>query len=345
MSVKLGVYYDDHPHAGGHFTDIEALDTIERVLITGSEAARERAEAMAKAEYVEDGWEDFLADDAIPAVCVLTNNRDAGAMTLAAIEQGKYVYADKPGARTAADMERIVEAAEQTGAHYCPCYVRRTFGETKEMRRLIQSGALGDLWSFQATWVTSQARLRGVEHWLFSDELAGGGIAYWLACHWLDTLKFVTGSKAVAVSAMVATQNPDIGVEDVACLNLRLENGVIGSIRAGYLLDPFPGYEDNDLMMAFEGSEGSLGYFPHGPVTLRLRTRAEGFSAGTATQTIGIEERKPGGYALALLSDFVGAVEAGGEPLVTEEDAFYVLRVAEAAYEASRTGAEQALAW
>jgi predicted dehydrogenase len=345
MSIQMGVYYDDHPHAGGHFTDIEALDAIERVIIAGPDAAHERAEAMEKAEYLEDGWRGLLDDDAIPAVCVLTNNRDAGRMTLEAVERGKYVYADKPGARTAEEMARIVEAAEQTGAHYCPCYVRRTFSETREMRRLLQAGAIGDLWSFQATWVTSQASLRGVENWLFSDELAGGGIVYWLACHWLDTLKFVTGSKVTAVSAMVATQNPDITVEDVACLNLRLDNGAVGSIRAGYLLDPFPAYEDNDLMMAFEGSAGSLAYMPRGPVTLRLRTRAEGFGPAGETRAMCMHENRPGGYALALLQDFVEAVTTGREPLVTEQDALYVLRVAEAAYESSRTGTEEGLTW
>lgn len=345
MSIQMGVYYDDHLHASGHFTDIEALDQIERVTITGSEAARERADAMDKAEYLADGWESILADESVPSVCVLTNNRDAGRMTLEAVQRGKYVYADKPGARTAEEMAQIVQAAEQTGAHYCPCYVRRTFSETREMRRLLQAGAIGDLWSFQATWVTSQAALRGVAHWLFSDELAGGGIVYWLACHWLDTLKFVTGSKVTAVSAMVATQNPDITVEDVACLSLRLDNGAVGSIRAGYLLDPFPAYEDNDLMMAFEGSTGSLAYVPRGPVTLRLRTRAEGFGPAGETRAICMHENRPGGYALALLQDFVKAVETGGEPLVTERDALYVLRIAEAAYESSCTGAQQTIEW
>ena len=345
MSIKMGVYYDDHPHATGHLIDLEISDAVERVFFTGSDAARERAEATEKAEYVEDGWQDFLADEAIRAMCVLTNNRDAGPMTLEAIERGKYVYADKPGARTAEEMQRIVEAAQQTGAHYCPCYVRRTFGDTKEMRRLLEAGAIGKLWSFQATWVTSQATLRGVEHWLFDDALAGGGIVYWLACHWLDTLKFVTGSKVVAVSAMVATQNADISVEDVACLNLRLENGAVGSIRAGYLLDPFPGYQDNDLMMAFEGSDGSLGYFPNGPTTLRLRTRAEGFAVAGETRELRMQEQRRGGYAFELFSGFVAAVEAGLAPPATEEDALYVLRVAEAAYESSRSGADQALDW
>ena len=148
-----------------------------------------------------------------------------------------------------------------------------------------------------------------------------------------------------AVSAMVATQNPDLSVEDVASLNLRLDNGAVGSVRAGYLLDPFPEYEDNDLMMAFEGSQGSLAYFPRGAPTLRLRTRAAGFAQAGETRTTQIQATRRGGYAYDLLAGFVEAVESGGAPPVTEEDAWYVLRVAEAAYQASRSGAEQKLTW
>jgi len=98
-------------------------------------------------------------------------------------------------------------------------------------------------------------------------------------------------------------------------------------------------------MMAFEGSDGSLGYFPNGPTTLRLRTRAEGFAVAGETRELRMQEQRRGGYAFELFSGFVAAVEAGLAPPATEEDALYVLRVAEAAYESSRSGADQALDW
>ncbi len=289
----------------------------------------------------------MLGDENIPAVCIFTNNRDAGDLTKEAMAAGKWVYADKPGAANVADMEEIVAAGERTGTYFCPCYARRTSDETQKMKQLVQGGAIGELWSFQAVWITSQAGLRGPENWLFHKEHAGGGIIYWLACHWLDTLRLATGERVVAVSAMTDTKNPGVNVEDVACVNLRLENGAIGNMRSGYLLDPYPGYDDNDLMMAFEGSDGALTYTPHSrQVTLRLRSKAAGFEYAAAGASLEVDRRRPpGGYAPALLAAFLQGLADGTEPPATQHDALYVLRVAEAIYQAAESGQEQRIEW
>ncbi|MBD3293101.1 MAG: hypothetical protein GF393_09265 [Armatimonadia bacterium] len=340
MGITMGAYIDGGGHVGGHMKDVALHEGIERLLLTGSEQARSIAEEMDRAAYTDD-WRTLLDDPGVPAVLVLTNNRDAGERTLEAVQSGTWVYGEKPGARTASGMQAIVEACRAPGAHFTPCYCRRTFPETREIKRLLETGAVGELWSFQANWIASQASRRGVHSWFFSDEMARGGILYWLACHWIDLIRHVTGQSVVAVSAMVATAEERIDVEDVACLSLRLEGGAIGMIRCGFVLNPFDGYEDYQLMTAWEGSHGSLSHFPHGPTTLRLNTRAEGFWSAGEAQEIAIDHPRAGGYALGLLRDFVEAVEQDRPPMVTEEDALYVLRVAEAAYESSRSGREQ----
>lgn len=343
MGITMGAYIDGGGHVGGHMRDVALLESIDRLLVTGSEEARAVAAEMQKAEYVDD-WRGLLDDVGMPAIIVLTNNRDAGRLTREAVEAGKWVYGEKPGARSVAEMSRIVDACSRTGAHFTPCYARRTFPETREIKRLLDAGAVGELWSFQTSWITSQAALRGVDWWGFSGETAGGGILYWLGCHWIDLIRFVTGQRIVAVSAMCRTAQEQISVEDVACLAVRLEGGAIGTIRCGYLLDPFGEYEDYQLMTAWEGSEGWISHFPHGPITLRMRTRADAFCTASETQEIAIDHPRTGGYARELLADFVAAISEGREPLVTEEDALYVLQVAEAALEASRTGREQEIA-
>jgi predicted dehydrogenase len=340
MAITIAAYIDGGGHVGGHMKDVALHEGIERVLMSGSEQARGIAQEIEKAEFVED-WDAVLSDLDVPAVMVLANTRDTGRLVLEAVEAGKCVYGEKPGARTAEEMEQTLAACARTGAHFTPCYARRTFPETREIRRLLEAGAVGELWSFQANWLTSQAALRGSDSWFFSDEHAGGGILHWLGCHWIDLIRYVTGERIVAVSAMVRTADERIDVEDVACLTVRLEGGAIGTIRCGFVLDPFDGYDDYQLMTAWEGSHGSISHFPHGPVTLRMRTRAEGLCSATETQQIAIDHPRTGGYALELLDGFVRSVEEGTRPPATEEDALYVLRVIEAAHEASRSGQEQ----
>jgi predicted dehydrogenase len=240
-------------------------------------------------------------------------------------------------------MQSIVSVCARTGAHFTPCYTRRTYPETLEIKRLLEAGAVGELWSFQANWITSQAALRGTDTWFFSEEMAGGGILYWLGCHWIDLIRYVTGERIVAVSAMCRTAEERIDVEDVACLSVRLEGGAIGTIRCGFVLDPFEGYDDYQLMTAWEGSQGAISHFPHGPVTVRTRSRGLSAIGGSDVRELSIDTARPGGYALGLLDDFLAALSEDHRPLVAEDDALYVLQVAEAAYRASATGSEQSI--
>jgi predicted dehydrogenase len=340
MAITMGAYIDGGGHVGGHMKDVALHEGIERVLLTGSEQAQSLATDMEKATFVED-WETVLEE--VPAALVLTNNRDAGRVTLEAVEAGVWVYAEKPGARTADEMQSIVSACARTGAHFTPCYTRRTYPETLEIKRLLEAGVVGELWSFQANWITSQAALRGTDTWFFSEEMAGGGILYWLGCHWIDLIRYVTGERIVAVSAMCRTAEERIDVEDVACLSVRLEGGAIGTIRCGFVLDPFDGYDDYHLMTAWEGSRGAISHFPRGPVTVRTRSRGLTSIGGSDVRELAIDTTRPGAYALELLDDFLAALAQERRPLVAEDDALYVMRVAEAAYRASATGSEQQL--
>ncbi|MGD9496927.1 MAG: Gfo/Idh/MocA family protein [Armatimonadota bacterium] len=342
MGITIGAYINEGGHVSGHMRDVEVHEGIDQVLVTGSEQARAIAQEMDKARSVPD-WDALMREDDVRLILMLTNNRDAGRLTLEAVDSGKRVYGEKPGAHTADQMQAIVAACRRTGGHFTPCYVRRMLAESQELRRLVQGGAIGELWSVQASWITWSTALRGVDHWLFDDEMAGGGILYWLGCHWIDLLRFVTGRPIVAVSAMTATVDPRISVEDVACLAVRLEGGAIGTIRCGYLRDPSrEGYEDYQLMTAYEGSHGAVSHFPHGEVTVRALVRVAPSAQGELRE-LRIEMPRTGGYAYPLLDEVVRATVEGRTPSVTEDDALYVLRVAEAAYQAARTGREREL--
>ncbi len=344
MGMTVGVYLDDNPHVDGHCTDLTNHAEVERIIFTGSLEARERADTIEKAEFAEDAWEDMIADANVDAIVMLTDNLRAAQLSLQAVQAGKYVYCEKPGARCAGDMERIVAACAETGAHFTPCYCRRTYPAPNEIKRLIEAGAIGNLWSFQAAWITSTAAARGVGNWYFDADIAGGGMLYWLGCHFIDQIKYVTGRKVISVSAMVNTVDPDITVEDVACLTMRLEGGAIGTLRVGYLLAASDGYDENDIMNAYEGSEGSISLRPDRPSKLTLRTRAAGYwgFGERRDMTLKINEN---GYAPMLLTDFLHAARDRTEPMLTAEDALYVLRVAEAAYESSRSGREVGIEW
>ncbi|MBU0610414.1 MAG: Gfo/Idh/MocA family oxidoreductase, partial [Armatimonadetes bacterium] len=237
MSLTLGVIGVNHPHAGGHLQALEGAPEITRLLIWDEDhASAERVVANSAKAEVAASADKLLSDPNIPALVIMLKDSEAGAWNLRAIEAGKWVYGDKPGAQTAADLKRIVDAAATTGAHFCPCYSTRSQPLAHEVGRVLQAGAIGDIVAFQATWITSDVLARGPDNWLFHKEHSAGGILTWLGCHWLDLFRVLMRSEVVEVSAMCATQTPAaIDVEDVANVCLRFDNGAVGMLRAGYL--------------------------------------------------------------------------------------------------------------
>lgn len=341
MSLRIGVWGVDHPHAGGHLKALENLPEVARLLVFDRDPAKTRAvvDGSDKAEPVTSA-EALLSPNTVDAVICLLPTREAGPATLRAIEAGIYVYGDKPGARTVEEMEQIEQAAQASGAHFCPCYPWRTEPITREIKALIDRGILGDIWSFEARFITSQVSLRDPRSWLFHGEVSGGGILAWLACHWIDLLAYLLGP-AVQVSAMVATLcREDIDVEDTAAVLLRLASGAVGTVRAGYSHKPFAGYEEQDLGLTVEGSMGSVYWPAREPVGYRLRTGHPDY-AGLSRRWVKVEPDPPcsEGYSAGFLRQFLAAAARRTVPPATETDALYVLKVLRAAYGASATGA------
>jgi len=344
MSLTLGVIGVNHPHAGGHLQALEAAPEIKRLLIWDEdrELAQQAVANSAKALAVTSP-DELLSDVRVPAVVILVRDSAAGARNLQAIQAGKWVYGDKPGAKTAAELKLIVDAAAKSGAHFCPCYANRILPLAPEIRGLIEQGAIGDVWSFYTAWITSDVLARGPENWLFHRQHSAGGILTWLGCHFLDLLRFLMQSEVTEVAAMVATQTPaDVDVEDVANVCLRFGNGAVGTLRAGYLLRASGGYDNSDMQFQFEGSEGALTWYPRGtPDGYRLRTRntrfaPTGWQRDVLVNTDSIKSRP--GYSGDFLWQFLRAVQGRDDPPATEVDAWQVLRVIEAAYESSASG-------
>ena len=93
---------------------------------------------------------------------------------------------------------------------------------------------------------------RDPQTWYFSQEQAGGGILNWLGCHWLDLMCYMTGADVARVAAIEANVGGhDIDVEDAAAVSLGFDNGMIGSLHAGYFTS---GYGEISI-----GLRGSLG--------------------------------------------------------------------------------------
>jgi predicted dehydrogenase len=338
-----------HPHAEMYLETLETLDEVSGlVLVDPDEAARGTMSAKTrKLRGVSQDLEGAMERWDVSHVLVALPNASTPATLVRVIEAGRSVFTEKPGARTAAEFAPVLAAHRRQPVPFAVAYVNRSAPAIVETRELYRAGAIGRLMSVELRMVTTRVSLRNPASWLFQRVAAGGGILAWLACHWLDALRFITGEEIVRVQAELGTLSGEsIDVEDVAVLAFRTSSGAVGSLHAGYLLAlGNPGYRDagHDISLILRGSDGliqySVGRGYDGPPlvleSLAPRWRSASRRAFQLTPT-----PAPGYGGLAGLDFFRQFLTAGpAHPTLADAlDALRVLEILDAAYASAASG-------
>jgi predicted dehydrogenase len=331
-----------------HLRTLEAHERVDGIVLFDSDPsarARVAAETL-KTVGTADNIDELLSRPDVPVVLITLPNDETPRMIARAAEAGKHVLCEKPCARSAADLQPAIAAIRRNNVKFAAFYIWRANPAVLKMRELVQQQALGRLVSGELRMVTSQVARRNPSHWLFRQEVAGGGIASWLGCHWLDLLRYVSGQEVgdlIALTANVGGQAID--VEDVASASLRLVNGGIVGFYAGYLLDHGrSGYLGADYDRAFilRGTEGDLALVNDGAVELVVLERAESSTNGGRTVYRFPPVPSPaygGQYGLDFVTSFLEAAATGiGEGPSPIDQAQRVLDILDALYESAGTG-------
>ncbi len=338
-----------HPHAQLHLRSLQECERVSRVVLWDPDAAPAKTFAGDNDRKIAGSYTDLAAllEKERPLFAFATMRNDLNAeVCVQALRAGVHVLSEKPIAVSAAEVQRVVEAAERSGCKLGVVYQNRWLPIVQEARRLVREGVLGRLTSCEARVVTSQVRYRDPKHWLFDRDKSGGGILSWLGCHSLDCLRYVTGDEVASVSAITATLGgAPINVEDVASVSMQFRSGAIGSLQAGYQLPiSQSGYTGAayDSYLAFRGTEGVMHWrSSEKPLVLHVQSVHPGFNAAPARQIQYEPANSPayGGVAgVQFLGTFIDAALGQGDCPASGNDALRVARIVEAAYESNRTG-------
>ena len=114
--------------------------------------ARTGAESLGYEKWTVD-WREAVTDPEVDVVDIVTPNFLHREIAMAAIAAGKHVYCEKPLALTAAEAKEMYEAAEAAGVKTLVGFNYLRNPAVAEARRLIASGALGDIWTFSGRFV------------------------------------------------------------------------------------------------------------------------------------------------------------------------------------------------
>ena len=238
--AHIGVAY---PHGDGYIETLLLMPGIELVALYDPDPAAARA--LLPPEFqglgVYDDFDEVLRKERPEAVLITQPNDTTARFITQAAEAGVHVFAEKPCARTAAELMPAIEAVRKSGVRFSTGYTRRVSPAGIAIKEIIERGVLGSLVSIEASWVTTSVQSRGPDNPMFSAERNGGGILHWLGCHWLDFMRWSTSAEVSEVSAILDTLSGEqIDVEDTAAVSLRFDNGMIGSLHCTYAIDKMP---------------------------------------------------------------------------------------------------------
>lgn len=201
-----------------------------------------------------------LADPQIAAVIVATLNASLAPIALAAVQAGKHVLVEKPGALNAAQLRTIRDAAAKTGAKVRVGYNHRYHPALQKARALIDSGALGPLMFLRGRY--GHGGRKGYDReWRSDPALSGGGELIDQGVHLIDLAVWYLGDIS-HVDGHAATYFWDMKVDDNAFLNLRTPGGQTAWLQVSctewknlFSLEIY----GRDAKLAIDGLGGSYG--------------------------------------------------------------------------------------
>ncbi|WP_394210628.1 bi-domain-containing oxidoreductase [Enterovibrio calviensis] len=171
---------------------------------------------------------DALNNDEIDTVVIATQHNLHAEQVIQSITKGKHVFVEKPLALNESDVDAI-EAA------YLKCETKPVLMVGYNRRfapNVIKMKALLDGVKTPKTFImTMNAGDIPSEHWTQDIEIGGGRIIG-EACHYVDLMRFLAGSKISGFSATCIGDSPGVSVkEDKASITLTFEDGSMGTIH------------------------------------------------------------------------------------------------------------------
>ncbi|WP_435346351.1 Gfo/Idh/MocA family protein [Haloarchaeobius sp. HRN-SO-5] len=264
--------------------------------------------------------------DELDAVAIVTPHTLHYEQASAALRQGVNVLVEKPMVTDVAHAVDLVETAAERELVLQVGYQRHFHPAFREIRRIIQSGRIGDVHTVNCylgqDWIEPHR-----ETWRGDTALSGGGQLYDSGSHLLDALLWTTESRPATVMAEMEFDSPGLDVN--SSLSIRLESDgdpILASVAIsgdGVEMDIAEGY-------FYWGTGGRLSYVD-GVIEVtetNAVTYTTELTQGTDFETL---DR-------AKLENFVESVRGDVEPAVPGEVGLQVTGVTEAAYTSAEEG-------
>jgi myo-inositol 2-dehydrogenase/D-chiro-inositol 1-dehydrogenase len=301
-------------HAGGLAGD----SRVEEILV--GDADPQRAERVAAEVGGEAGSIEDIIDTRPDAVDIAASTPAHAPLILAAVEAGIPAFCEKPIALGYDETLEVVDAVESSGVTLQMGFQRRFDAGYAEAKRLIDSGALGTIYSMR---LATHDPEPPPEDYIPSS----GGIFKDLHIHDFDVLRWLTGVEADEVFATGSVRKFDSfakhGDVDTSAALITMQNGIVAVLTGGRH-DPL-GYDVRAEVFG-SGDSVAVGVDARTP----LRSVERGVPPPEESAYPDFQDRFADAYR-AEMEHFLSVVRGESENPCTARDALEALKIAMAA--------------
>ena len=209
----------------------KALGTGGR-LVACADVDAGRAERLAKGAgaQVFGDWRELLGLPQVDIVVISTLHDSLAAITLAAIEAGKHVLVEKPAARSAAELEPVMAAAQRHGVKVHVGFNHRYHRGLRRAKEIVDRDELGELMFIRARYGHG-ARLGYDKEWRSDPALSGGGELIDQGPHLIDLSRWFLGD-FTEVQGFAHTYYWDMPVDDNGFMLLKTPKKQVAFLHA-----------------------------------------------------------------------------------------------------------------
>lgn len=276
----IGYKFMGKAHTNGYrqapvFFSLDAEPVLKTICGRNEAAVKAAAQQWSWQSY-ETSWEKLVKRDDIHLVDVSTANDTHRDIAVAAAENKKHVFCEKPLAMNVKQAREMLAAAEEAKVVHAVCFNYRRVPAVAFAKKLIEEGKLGAIYHFRGTYLQDwimDPKFPMV--WRLDKNTAGSGAHGDLNAHIIDLARYLVGEFDAVVGldktfikkrplsaadmegglgARAAKGSAEVTVDDATLFLAKFKNGAIGSFEA----TRFAAGRRNFNRFEVNGSKGSI---------------------------------------------------------------------------------------
>ena len=189
----MGKAHSNAWRQAGHFFPLKAAIQMHTICGRNPEALEQARQGYGW-QNAQTDWRKVVQSPEIDLVDIGTSNITHAPIAIAAAQAGKHILCEKPLATTLADAKRMLQSVRRASVKNMVGFNYRRVPAIAYARQLIQSGKLGEIRHFRATYLQSRiSDPNAPMTWRLRKETAGSGAHGDLNAHLVDLAHYLVG--------------------------------------------------------------------------------------------------------------------------------------------------------